>query len=326
MKTAACIVAIIVLLLVVSSSPYAVDRSEFAYVTQFGRHVATHDGANESGLHFKWPWPIQSVQRIDRRLQMFDLPGTELPTFDPQGQTIDKMLTVDGYVAWRIDDESGVDRFIRTVGTSERAREILGPRIAGRVGAVISRMKLDDLIHVSAGNNRLADLDARANRIQREILGIGQVDDLREQVREEYGITLIDVRLRRLNYPDSVRQAIFNRIKSERNRKAADYESDGEKRAKEIRSAAERDAEITKTTAQAKADLIRKQADAEADRIRNEAQCQGSRLLRFPAQARRLQADAGQNERPAAAFRPPSAVSAFVESARGEARGSAETG
>jgi membrane protease subunit HflC len=271
MKTVGAIAAVVVVLLCLATMPYAVDRSEFAYVTQFGRHVATRDGAVDSGLHFKWPWPIQSVQRIDRRLQMFDLPGAELPTFDPQGQTIDKMLTVDGFVAWRIDDESGVDRFIRTVGTPERAREILGPRIAGRIGAVISRMKLDDLIHVSEGNDRLADLDARSNRIQREILGVGQVDDLREQIRDEYGITLVDVRLRRLNYPDSVRQAIFNRIKSERNRKAADYESDGEKRAKEIRSAAERDAEIIKATAQAKADLIRKQADAEADRIRNEA-------------------------------------------------------
>src|SRR5207253_1761495 len=78
------------------SVPYGVDQAEFAYVTQFGRHVVTVDGADDAGLHAKLPWPIQSVQRIDRRLQMFDLPGAELPTFDPEGKTIDKMLTVDG--------------------------------------------------------------------------------------------------------------------------------------------------------------------------------------------------------------------------------------
>ncbi len=271
MKTAGLIAAVIVVLLVLTTSPYAVDRSEFAYVTQFGRPVATRDGATDSGLHFKWPWPIQSVQRIDRRLQMFDLPAAELPTFDPQGQTIDKMLTVDGYVAWQIDDEHGVDQFIRTVGTPERAREILGPRIAGRIGAIISQMKLEDLIHVSEGGDRLAELDARSQRLQQKLLGGDGIDDLRRQLRDEYGIALIDVRLRRLNYPDSVRQAIFERIRSERKRKAADYESDGEKRAKEIRTAAERDAEIVRATAQAKGELIRKQADAEADRLRNEA-------------------------------------------------------
>lgn len=271
MKIAGAIAAIVILISGVFSTPYSVDRSEFAYVTQFGRPVAIRDGATDSGLHFKWPWPIQSVQRIDRRLQIFDLSAAELPTFDPQGQTIDKMLTVDGYVAWRIEDGAGVDQFIRTIGTADRAREILGPRIAGRIGAIISQMKLDDLIHVGEGNDRIAEIDARSERLQRKLLGMDGLDDLRRQIREEYGISLIDVRLRRLNYPDSVRQAIFDRIRSERKRKAADYESDGEKRAREIRSAANRDAEIIRATAQAKADLIRKQADAEADRIRNEA-------------------------------------------------------
>jgi modulator of FtsH protease HflC len=271
MKTAAALAALLVAALLASSVPYAVDQAEFAYVTQFGRHVATRDGSTDAGLHFKWPWPVQSVQRIDRRLQLFDLQAAELPTFDPQGQTIDKMLTVDGYVAWQLADEQGVDQFIRTVGTADRAREILGPRIAGRVGAMISQMRLDDLIHVGPAEGRQAALDARVRLMEKKLLDPGGPDDLRKQVRDEYGIVLVDVRLRRLNYPDSVRQAIFDRIRSERKRKAADYESDGEKRAREIRSAAERDAEITRSTAQAKAELIRKQADAEADRIRNEA-------------------------------------------------------
>ena len=82
------------------------DRAEYVYVTQFGRHVATYDGANDeqAGLHFKWPWPIESVQRFDHRLQYFDLPGAELMTRDAQGNTIDKTLTVDAYVCWRIAD------------------------------------------------------------------------------------------------------------------------------------------------------------------------------------------------------------------------------
>jgi modulator of FtsH protease HflC len=57
----------------VSSALFTVDRAEYVYLTQFGRHVATYDGRTDAGLHLKWPWPIQSVVRYDNRLQFFDL-------------------------------------------------------------------------------------------------------------------------------------------------------------------------------------------------------------------------------------------------------------
>src|SRR6266478_1457774 len=96
---------------------FTVDQAEYAFVTQFGRPVAMLDGATAAGLHFKLPWPIQSVQRLDRRVQLFDLPPAELLTHDPQGGTIDRTLDVEAYVVWRIDGSAGVDRFLRTVGT-----------------------------------------------------------------------------------------------------------------------------------------------------------------------------------------------------------------
>src|SRR5690242_9563353 len=91
-----------VALLAVRLSCYTVDAAEYAYVTVLGRHVATHDGADAgeggAGLHFGWPWPVQSVQRLDRRLQQFDLPPLEQLTHDPQGKTIDKRLLLEAYV------------------------------------------------------------------------------------------------------------------------------------------------------------------------------------------------------------------------------------
>src|SRR5882762_8242689 len=86
-------------------SVYTVDAAEFAYVTVLGEHMATYDGSDGdsgAGLHAGWPWPARSVQRLDRRLQQFDLPATELLTHDPEGKTVDKMLLVDAYVCWRI--------------------------------------------------------------------------------------------------------------------------------------------------------------------------------------------------------------------------------
>jgi membrane protease subunit HflC len=280
------IIAVVLLLIWLSQSMlFAVDQAEFAYVTQFGKRVEIYDGATEAGLHVKWPWPVQSVQRIDRRLQMFDLPPAELPTistrswffFDSQGQTIDKMLTVDGYVCWQIADREDADRFIRTVGSAERAKAILGPRIGGRIGAVISQMPLEQLIHVSADVAPAQAIELRAGKLQRKLLA----DDLATQLRSEYGITLVDLRIRRLNYPDSVRPAIFERIKSERKRKEEDYRTDGERRAKEITTKAERDAEILLASAEANAELTRKTAEAAADGIRNEAHSKDREFYTF---------------------------------------------
>ena len=134
---------------------FTVDRTEFVYLTQFGRHVATYDGAGEdAGLHVKWPWPIQSVQRLDRRLQYFDLPGAELLTRDPKRNTIDKTLTIDAYVCWRIADADGVDRFIRTRRHAGRRSGHPRPAAQQRAGAAVGEMELDDLISVETGQGR----------------------------------------------------------------------------------------------------------------------------------------------------------------------------
>src|SRR6266403_1958756 len=140
-----------VFLLVAVSSVYTVDRAEYVYVTQFGQHRGTFDGAIDGGLHVKLPWPVQSVQRLDSRLQTFDLPETELLTHDATGQTIDKTITVVAYVCWRIADKDSVDWFIRRVGQPERARSILGERIRSQLGAAMGRMKIDDLFSTDPG-------------------------------------------------------------------------------------------------------------------------------------------------------------------------------
>src|SRR5437764_6663815 len=131
------ILAAVVLLAWLSSCLFTVDQAEYAYVTQFGRPVVTLDGAADAGLHVKFPWPVQTVQRLDRRVQLFDLPPAELLTHDPQGRAVDRTLTVEAYVCWRIAGADGADRFLRTVGTPEQARAILGQGVGGRLGAAI---------------------------------------------------------------------------------------------------------------------------------------------------------------------------------------------
>jgi membrane protease subunit HflC len=274
-----------------------VDRTEYVYLTQFGRHVATYDGETDAGLHFKWPWPIQSVQRLDHRLQVFDLPGAELLTHDPRGKTIDKTLTVDAYVCWRIADKDGVDRFIRAVGTPDRVKTILGQRVSSRLGAEISTMNMEDLVSVAPDK----EVEERMEKLRRRLLEEGNPggttpDDLRAYAREAQGIEIVDIRLRRFNYPAQVRDAIFDRIRSERNKKVADYQSQGDQKAKEILSQAEYESRTLLAEARAREQTLKGQADAEADRIRNQAHSKDAAFYAFLKKLEEYQRILGDNK------------------------------
>jgi membrane protease subunit HflC len=270
---------LLVLLLWGLSCVFVVDRPEFVYVTQFGRPIETFDGTTDSGLHWKLPWPIQSVQRVDHRLQVFDLPETELPTLDRSGKTIDKMLTVSAYVCWQVADKQGVDQFIRSVGTPDRARTILGQRISSRLGAEIGNMPLEDLISVAPS----AVVEQRMDGLRQRLLGSSadSKENLKDLARRDYGVEIVDIRLRRFNHPAGVRSAIFERIISERNKKVADYQSQGLKLAEDIKSAADREARDILTEARSREERLKREADVKADDIRNQAHARDREFYTF---------------------------------------------
>ncbi|HYT95403.1 MAG TPA: protease modulator HflC, partial [Gemmataceae bacterium] len=264
---------LVLVALLVRGSFLTVNPTEFVYVTQFGRHVATYDGGardSDAGLHFRLPWPIQSVQRLDRRLQFFDLPDNEVLTHDPKSQKADKKLTFAAYVCWRIldkdSDPGGVDRFIRRIGTPERVKEILGKRVNSLLSARIGRARMDDLISTASTTDGKKQVDVKVEDMRRELLA-----ELTTQLRDEYGIDLVDVRLRRFNHPLDVRDSIFERIKSERARKAAEYESEGQQKVAKIKSDAEEKRRDLLANARATEKILKGDADTEADAIRNRA-------------------------------------------------------
>src|SRR5262245_38195544 len=294
------IVASIVALLWARSAFYTVDAAEFVYVTRFGEPVAIHDGGTAAGLHVKYPWPVDSVQRIDRRVQSFDLPAVESLTRDPVARTVDKTLAVDAFVTWKIPDTEAADRFVKAVRTPEQAKKILSPLINGRLAAIISTMPIDDLIGVTDTQTTLSALgggmvaglpeapfrlednrliDERNERVRRRLLGIESLfggpaspaEDLRAKALAEYGIQIIDIRVRRFSYPEAVRSSIAERIRSERAKKVADYESEGRKRASDIVSDADRAARTIEATAKAEKTTIESRATADAAVIRSAA-------------------------------------------------------
>lgn len=265
----------------VSSALFTVDRAEYVYLTQFGRHVATYDGRTDAGLHLKWPWPIQSLVRYDNRLQFFDLRESELLTKDVQRGTVDKPIMVGAYVCWKIagkeSGHDGVDQFVRAVSKPEMARNILEQRIISQLGAHISELSLDELITIAPNQKKI---DERLEEIRHRLLS-NDADGLKSLARREYGIELVDIRLRRFNYPPSVRDEIFNRIISERQKKAADYTNEGEQRAVDIESRARRDARDIETRAKSEKKRLEERANVQADAIRNEAQSKDPEFYTF---------------------------------------------
>jgi membrane protease subunit HflC len=270
------IIAVLVLLVLVlwgQSAFYTVDQAEFVAVTRFGEPVAIHDGANAAGLHVKWPAPVESVQRFDRRLQTIDLPATEPLTRDAGDREVGKTLTVDAFVCWRIPDAAAADRFRRTVRTPEQAKRFLAPRISGRLAAVIGNVAPGDLF----GLDDDARIDARSESVRRKLLGLerigpGDTDDpLAEAVLRDWGIELVDVRLRRLNYPEAALPSILDSISERLNAKITKIQTEGsEKYTKIVEDAKLEAARIEKRAATEKK-LVEANADLEAEKLRLEA-------------------------------------------------------
>src|SRR5262245_43692129 len=288
-------VIFIIALVLVRWSFYTVDAAEFAYVTVLGEPVATFDGATSAGgagLHVGWPWPIQSVQRLDRRLQQFDLPATELLTPDPEGKTIDKMILVEAYVLCRIACRDAVARFCRRLRTPERARAILGPRIHDQLGTAVAQLRMDDLVSVDAGAQPNATrVDDTLNRLQAKLL-----DGMQVSVRDEYGIELVDIRLRRITYPSQVREEIFKRIRSERSKKVTEYQSEGDRQARNIESEAEEKVRDMLARARFEEERLKGQAETEALRIRNQAQSEDPEFYAFLKQMEQMLSILGDNK------------------------------
>jgi len=286
MKRVFLVAAAVAALAWLRTALYAVDHAEFVYVTRFGKPDVVHDGATAAGLKVKAPWPVDAVQRIDRRVQSFDLPAVESLTRDPVNKTVDKTLAVDAFVTWKIPDAAAADRFVKVVRTPEQAKKILGPLVSGRLATLISSIAIDDLISVADE----AGIDARTERVRARLLDGGGGPPLKVQALEDYGIQILDVRVRRFTYPEAVRGSIAERIRSERARKVAEYDSDGRQRAAAITTDAAAVARKIEDDAAARKTVIEGEAKAEAARVRGAAYAQDREFGLFMEKLQTFQA------------------------------------
>lgn len=252
--------------IVVVNSAYIVDETRVAVVTQFGEPVS--GPVSTPGLKWKIPG-IQLVHFFDKRILEWDGYPSEVPTRDK------KFIWVDVTGRWRIVDPL---KFLKTMQTETKAQTRLDDIMDGVTRNFITRYNLVDIVR---STNRILeikelDVDGVAQgdydtiKIGRDMITRDILSSAREIVKD-YGIELIDLRIKRINYIASVQTKVFERMISERKRAAETLRSEGQGMRAEIEGEKEKEQKRITSEAYRKAQKIKGEADAEAIRIYGES-------------------------------------------------------
>lgn len=257
------------LVLVLSGAVYTVEEGQQAIVLQFGRPVG--DTVTEAGLHFKVPF-IQEVRRFEKRLLIWDGEPNQIPT---KGR---EFIWVDTTARWRIADAR---KFLESVATEAGAQSRLNDIIDSVVRDQVSSSELVELVRSASWEvppgEVLEEVPAEVQEELKKKIARGREEITRTILAEarriipQYGIELVDVRIKRLNYVESVQQKVYARMISERMRIAAQFRSEGEGRSAEILGAMEKELRQIRSNAYRQVQEIRGRGDAEAARIYGEA-------------------------------------------------------
>ncbi|MBW2185123.1 MAG: protease modulator HflC [Deltaproteobacteria bacterium] len=287
------ILPIIVLIILIGQSAFfVVNEAEQALVTEFGKPVGK---IYTAGIHFKIP-VIQDVNRFSKQILNWDADPNQIPTSDK------KYIWVDTTARWRITDPL---LFFTTVATERGAQSRLDDIIDSVVRDAVSGHLLTELVRgddyeAPKDQQDTAADDAAAN-LDRELVGRDQVlKDLLAQAQlstPEYGIELIDVQIKRINYVEQVRKRVYERMISERNKVAAQYRSEGEGEKADILGQMQKELKKISSESYRLAEEVRGDADAKATAIYAAAYNQEPDFYRFLRTLESYQKTIGQNSR-----------------------------
>ncbi|WP_045222165.1 protease modulator HflC [Desulfonatronum thioautotrophicum] len=230
------LVALFVGFLVVTQSAYIVDERERAIVLQLGKPVGT---AKEPGLHFKLPF-VQNVLFFDARILDYDSRPAEILTRDK------KNMMVDNFTKWRITDPL---QFYTTLRTLPMGQARLDDIVYAELRVLLGQHTMTEVI-TTKRSQIMEELTLKSNELVKE-----------------FGIEVIDVRIKRTDLPTETQRAVFNRMIAEREREAMTYRAEGEETAANIRSMADRERVILIAQANRTSQQVRGEGDAEAIRI-----------------------------------------------------------
>ena len=256
--------------IVISSMAFTVDQTEQVFITEFGKAVGRPINAdpavNEAGLHWKKPF-IQNIHRIEKRILEWDGPSTEMPTRDKL------YISVDNFARWRISDPKTYFEKLRDERSAlSRLDDIIGSETRNIVAShdLIEVIRSDknrkpardeSLSAANASIGQLPPIQYGRSALDQQILAAAQPKV------SSWGIELLDVRFKRINYKSGVIEKIYARMASERQQIADRFRSEGAGEAAKIIGRKERDLLSIQSEAYRKEQEIKGKADAQATGI-----------------------------------------------------------
>ncbi len=227
---------IFVLFFLVSNSLYILDQRKIAIITQFGEVISQK---TSPGLKYKIPF-IQTVIFFDKRLQNMTF---NMNDFNEVVALDQKTLKLDAYAKYKIIDPKS---FYESVQNNEKFRTRLGSIVESSIREVIGQVKFIDI------------LGEKRNVIHEKIVSFVNED------AKNFGVNVVDVRLVRVNLPDKAREAVYNRMRTEREKEAKEIRAIGQQESDVIRATAEKEERIFIAEAEKKSEIIKGQGDAKA--------------------------------------------------------------
>ncbi len=212
------LVVVVIVLLLAYSSAFIVDFKQIAIVQTFGKASAPIDGAAQAGLHFKWPWPVQSLARYDARTHVFEDTSGQIMTNDNQ------TVIISVFCGWRIKDAL---KFLRRLKTVKEGEQRLRDLVQERKQRIVSGYPLSSFVNTDKDLMRMDEMEQKI------------LKSVREAADEEYGIEVRALGFKSLVVAKAVSQKIIKNMESERKEKAERYTSLGKAVADAITSRAE---------------------------------------------------------------------------------------
>jgi membrane protease subunit HflC len=236
---------------------FQVRQNERVVLTRFGRPMRV---LLEPGLYGKWPWPIETVNRFDARLEFYDGRISEALTRDKRN------VIIPVYAAWRIDDPL---KFLQSLGSAENARNKLDGLLTSARNTVLGGYDFNQLVSTNRDEVKIPE-------IENAITGM-----VAQQARDSFGIAIVQVGIKRLTLPEANTEFVFERMRAERAQFAAQYRAEGQQQADEVRAKTDADKIGILAEARKYAEETRGKAEADAARIYAVADGKDPSLYRF---------------------------------------------
>jgi modulator of FtsH protease HflC len=251
------IVGFVLVAYIISISLFTVNAKEYAIITQFGKTVNI---ITKPGLYRKLPGFLQTVNRLDKRMSLFTTQPIQLLLGDKNP------LIITCYVGWKIEKPLV---FFQSLLSKDIAEQKLNDMTNSHLGSTLSNYKIENIINMDEKALKLGEIEKKIRQA------------VNESAQEKYGISIVSVGLRRINYPQIVARSVYSRMRAEREKEALRYRAEGDEEASKIRAEADKEVARIDSEARKQAEIIKGKGDGQAMRIYGETFGQDPEFFEF---------------------------------------------